>query len=152
MEIWGLGPAHGRGSRRKGSARGIGVAAVLALTTALAACGGAPQAGRLQPEQRGGAAPGAPVSAPELKKLDGLSDKDVQRVLGEPDFRREEPPAEIWQYRSAECVLDLYLYDDSGQYRVAYAETHDRGFTRVSQTSCYSRLVSDRNQIRQGRL
>ena len=144
----GLGPANGRGSKRKGIARGIGIVAVLAL----AACAGPQETGRLPPDQHGAAASGIPGGAPDLKKLGGLSEKDVRHVLGEPDFRREEPPAEIWQYRSADCVLDLFLYDDSGQYRVAYAETHDRGFTRISQTSCYAGLVRDRNQIRQGRL
>jgi len=152
MELRGLGPANGRGSKRKGIGRGIVVAAVFALVGGLAACGGAPQTGRLPPEQHDASESGAPATATELKKLDGLSDKDVQRVLGDPDFRRDEPPAAIWQYRSAECVLDLYLYDDSGQYKVAYAETHDRGFTRISQASCYTGLVNARNQIRQGRL
>ena len=147
----GLGPANGRGIGRKGLGRGIGIVAALALASALAACGGPAQTGRLPPDQRGGAASGTPA-ATELKRLDGLSDREVRGVLGEPDFRRDEPPAEIWQYRSAECVLDLYLYDDSGQYRVAYAETHDRGFARVSQTSCYTGLVSTRNPIRQGQL
>lgn len=94
----------------------------------------------------------APAGPPDLKRLSGLSDKEVQRVLGEPDFRREEPPAQIWQYRSSECVLDLFLYDDTGQYRVAYAETHDRGFTRISQTNCYAGLVNSRSRVHQGRL
>jgi len=148
----GLRPEIGRGSRRQGVGRGIGIVAALALAAALAACGGPAQTGRVPPDQRGGAAPGAPPTSSELKRLDGLSDREVRGVLGEPDFRRNEPPAEIWQYRSAECVLDLFLYDDSGQFRVAYAETHDRGFTRISQTSCYAGLVRDRNQIRQGKL
>ena len=148
----GLRPANGRGMVRQGVERRLALAVVLTLAAGLAACGSAPETARLPPEQHGGAAPGAPPAAAELKKLDGLSDRDVRRVLGDPDFRRQEPPAEIWQYRSAECVLDLFLYDDRGQYRVAYAETHDRGFTRVSQASCYSGLVNARTQIRQGRL
>jgi hypothetical protein len=106
----------------------------------------------MSPDGRTLATAAAPAGSPDLKRLSGLSDKDVQRVLGEPDFRREEPPAQIWQYRSAECVLDLFLYGETGQYRVAYAETHDRGFTRVSQTNCYAGLVNSRSRVHQGRL
>jgi hypothetical protein len=124
----------------------------LALAAALAACAGPNDAGRMSPDGRASAPAGSPADSPDLKKLSGLSDKDVQRALGEPDFRREEPPAQIWQYRSPECVLDLFLYEDTEQYWVAYAETHDRGFTRVSQTNCYAGLVDSRSRVHQGRL
>jgi hypothetical protein len=120
----------------------------MALAVAVAACTGPSDSGRVSSDGRAS----APSGLPDLKRLSGLSDNDVQRVLGEPDFRREEPPAQIWQYRSAECVLDLFLYGETGQYRVAYAETHDRGFTRVSQTNCYAGLVNSRGRVHQGRL
>ena len=47
-------------------------------------------------------------------------------MLGEPDLRRPEPPAELWQYRSADCVLDVFLYADDGRYRVVRSETRNR--------------------------
>lgn len=47
-------------------------------------------------------------------------------MIGNPDLRRVDPPAEIWQYRNAECVLDLYFYDSGASRRLVYAETHSR--------------------------
>lgn len=88
----------------------------------------------------------------ELKQLAGLSEAELRRLLGAPDFRRREASAQIWQYRSAECVLDLFLYRSAGAYRVAYAETHDRGVIRVSQSSCYAGLLSRHPRLRQSRL
>ena len=88
----------------------------------------------------------------EFKQLTGLNEAELWRLLGKPDFRRHEAPAEIWQYRSADCVLDLFLYRSAGKYRVAYAETHNRGVISVSQTSCYAGLVARHRWLRQSRL
>jgi len=81
---------------------------------------------------------------PDVERLRGLSAADLARLLGEPEFVRHEPPAVIWQYRSAECVLDLFLYRSADELRVAYAETHDRGVIRVSQSDCYADLIAGR--------
>jgi len=93
-----------------------------------------------------------PATGTELNQLTGLSETALRRLLGAPDFRRREASAQIWQYRSAECVLDLFLYRRAGAYRVAYAETHDRDVVRVSQSSCYAGLLSRRPRLRQSRL
>jgi hypothetical protein len=81
---------------------------------------------------------------PDVEHLRGLSAADLERLLGEPEFVRQEPPAVIWQYRSAECVLDLFLYRSADELRVAYAEAHDRGVIRVSQSDCYAGLIASR--------
>ena len=91
------------------------------------------------------------ASSSEFTTLGGISSAAVKRLLGEPDLRRQEPPAEIWQYRSADCVLEVFLYRHQGQYRVAYAETHDRGLVRVSQSSCYVSIVAARDHARPSR-
>lgn len=91
------------------------------------------------------------ANSSEFTTLGGISSAAVKRLLGEPDLRRLEPPAEIWQYRSADCVLEVFLYRDQGQYRVAYAETHDRGLVRVSQSSCYVSIVAARDHARPSR-
>jgi len=64
----------------------------------------------------------------------GLAEQEVIGFLGEPSFRRREKPAEIWQFYGQNCVLDLFLYDDSGIKRVSHAEL--RG-----QPSCLPRLL-----------
>lgn len=93
-----------------------------------------------------------PAAGVEFKQLNGLGEAELRHLLGEPDFRRHETPAEIWQYRGADCVLDLFLYRSAGRYRVAYAETHDRGVISVSQSSCYAGLVARHPRLRQSQL
>jgi hypothetical protein len=51
---------------------------------------------------------------------DGLTDE-----LGKPVFLMRAQAAEIWQYRAENCVLDLYLYEESGALRVLYLEARD---------------------------
>jgi len=124
----GLRPGIGRGS-------GIGIerrrrlVVAFWLSLALAGCAG--------PATNEGAAP-----HPDFRKLAGMNEAELQRALGEPDFRREEPPAEVWQYRGETCVLDLFLYRDGDQYRVVYAETRDRDTVRVSEANCYTSLFT----------
>jgi hypothetical protein len=96
------------------------------------------------------AEPPAPVqpasTPPDFEKLQGLTAAELLRLLGEPDFRRQEPPAEVWQYRGADCVLDLFLYKSAEAYRVAYADTRNRGLIRVSQSRCYDDLIQTRER------
>lgn len=64
--------------------------------------------------------------APAIKDLAGLKPADVISILGEPDLRRDEPPAELWQYRAADCVLNLFFYSEAGSYRLAHVEAWQR--------------------------
>ena len=93
-----------------------------------------------------------PPAGTEFKELTGFDQKSLRRLLGAPDLRRHEATAEIWQYRSADCVLDLFLYRSSGRYRVAYAETHSRGAAAVSQSSCYAGLLARHPRLDESRL
>lgn len=68
----------------------------------------------------------AVVHIPELPVLTGMDPAQVIALLGEPDLRRREPPAELLQYRSADCVLDVFLYADGDRYRVVRSATRDR--------------------------
>ena len=59
--------------------------------------------------------------------LMGLQPPAVIALLGEPELRRPEAPAEVWQYRSDTCVADLYLLaEEQAQPRVVYFETRHR--------------------------
>jgi hypothetical protein len=63
---------------------------------------------------------------PAIRDLAGLKPADVISILGQPDLRRDEPPAELWQYRAADCVLNLFFYSEAGDYRLAHAEAWQR--------------------------
>ena len=95
-----------------------------ALTVAalLAACGHAPDA-----------APSiaAAPAAFDTTGLSGLSAAQLVARYGKPDFRRSDPPAQLWQYRRAGCVLDVFLYRDAGVFRVAHAEARSSGLIEV---------------------
>ena len=115
------GEAAGRNGGRLGHFYFAAALAAVVLAAPLAGCSSPPEVAR----------PGIASLALDTAKLAGLSKAELVARFGEPDFRRTEPPAELWQYRRAECVLDIFLYRDHGAFRVVHAETHDRGLIQV---------------------
>ena len=103
------------------------LAAAFAILAALAACatpnGAATATAALS--ARPALSPNT-ARAFEIKDLAGLQPADVVSILGSPDLRRDEPPAELWQYRAADCVLNLFFYSEAGGYRLAHAEAWQR--------------------------
>jgi hypothetical protein len=98
---------------------------------------------------RAGASPAAVVAnattavRPPLKdvrELIGLKRDQIQARLGDPAFRRRDAPAEIWQYRSPLCVLDLFLYRDGTAMRVTDAALRPRDGRELPATTCLSSL------------
>jgi hypothetical protein len=105
------------------------VAAAIAITGGLAAC--ASPSGPSTSMTAAAAASSSPLPArgtraPDVKDLAGLKPADVLSILGQPDLKRQEPPAELWQYRAADCVLNLFFYDEAGGYRLAHVEAWQR--------------------------
>jgi len=62
------------------------------------------------------------VTADELLGQEGQA---VKVALGQPRRVRKEAPAEIWQYDGGSCVVDLFLYPESGAPRVTHIEARD---------------------------
>ncbi|MEQ8965115.1 MAG: hypothetical protein RID91_04755 [Azospirillaceae bacterium] len=60
------------------------------------------------------------------EKLIGLDAVAIAALLGEPELRRLERPAEVWQYRSDACVFDIFLYREEQGPRVVYYEARER--------------------------
>jgi hypothetical protein len=87
---------------------------LLSLVLTLAACA--------SDEFAGFAAPGTAL----LGNLAGLAPSQVAALYGQPDFRRNDPPAEVWQYRSADCVVDLYFYGGDGGEQLVFAQSRPR--------------------------
>jgi hypothetical protein len=105
--------------------RAVAVAAAIAITAALTACA-APSGSATSTT-----ATTAPYSedakrAPDIKTLAGLKPAEVLAMLGTPDLKRTEPPAELWQYRAADCVLNLFFYDGASGYRLTHVEAWQR--------------------------
>lgn len=92
--------------------------ACAALAILLAAC---------QTAQRdsGEGQPAAPILSSQSDAFIGLGDDELSNALGQPDMVWREAPAEVWQYDSAMCVVDFYLYSSGGRLEVAYVEARD---------------------------
>jgi len=114
-----------------------------------------------QPQQH---PPGDPAS-PSLAALEsdpqhfeGLEGKVILAALGDPNFRRRETPAEVWQYYGPGCILDLFLYDDPAagaskptpEGKVAHAELRGKE-DAPAEAGCLARLV-DQHQNRHAAL
>lgn len=91
---------------------------------------------RMQPPERviGNGLQG--LKDPGPGDLIGLAAVDIDRMFGQPDFKRHDPPAEIWQYKKSGCVLDIFLYKQAGGSRVTHVEARGYNIKKVSGPDC----------------
>ncbi|MEE8516096.1 MAG: hypothetical protein V3T02_05590 [Alphaproteobacteria bacterium] len=96
-----------------------------------------------QPDPVSPAPPTVTVKVPE--RIVGLSHAEISELFGKPQFRRRDAPAEIWQYRGATCILDLFLYDTgNGFLRVHHFEIRHPNTKPVSRRRCLTALAKAR--------
>lgn len=69
-------------------------------------------------------------------ELVGLDSTMVEQRLGSPVLRRRDAPAELWQYRSPLCVMDVFLYSDGRSFKVMHVELHSRSVEQVQAPTC----------------
>jgi len=74
----------------------------------------------------------------------GLDSGAVRKLLGEPGLIRRETPAEVWQYRTASCVLDVVLYDQASGPRVVYTEARTPAAEPTQADPCLSDVLTKR--------
>jgi len=102
-----------------------GLTMILALSLTGCAGGyyghGAPDTSAAPASGHSNAAATSTTSAPP-GDLTGLEASTVQQLFGMPRLVRKDPPAEVWQYHSPSCVLDIYLYPGGDKLTVAHAE------------------------------
>jgi hypothetical protein len=88
-----------------------------------------------------------PASAPiarltgDPKELVGLDHAVVRRALGDPLHIRNETPAQVWQYATGDCIVDLYLYDQDGAWTVAYVEARSHTAESAPTSRCLKSLL-----------
>jgi len=68
------------------------------------------------------AKPAPPAMPPE--KLIGMDQRAIGELLGPPQFRRADSPAQLWRYRAGRCILDLFLYPPRDMPRGPLAVSH----------------------------
>lgn len=98
----------------------------------------------IRPEQQASApAVTAPPGIDSPRRLVGLDRPALQTLLGNPALRRIEGKAELWQYRAASCVLDVFLYPGKdGAARVTHADLRGRRDSRQAPQGCYGDIVA----------
>lgn len=85
--------------------------------------------------------PVAPVND-DPDQLLGMTSDTLGEILGKPTLVRRDGGAEVWQYRSEACVLDLFLY--GGMKQVEHVDLRDRGdSTDVMVRACFVRMLRD---------
>ena len=129
---------------------------VLALLTLVTACNGAAQTDGGPVTGSGPGEPGASsrtetatLSPPRTgpltpETLKGLTAAQMETELGAPDFRRRDPPAEIWQYRSRACTLDLFLYDEGGNRVVTHFAVRAPAGAAIGERACLAEILTRR--------
>lgn len=80
------------------------------------------------------------------QQLTGLDRDQLAALLGPADFTRNDGPAEIWQFRDTDCLLDVFLYlsPESGEYRVEHVEARDRAHAGAAAPACVGTLLRER--------
>ncbi|MEM7226005.1 MAG: hypothetical protein AAF495_23705 [Pseudomonadota bacterium] len=94
-----------------------------------------------EPAESLAALPPEPVIDDDPDRLMGLDPVDLEGLLGRPELVRRETPAQIWQYRTGACVLDVVLYDEAAGGRVTYVEARDRAGAKVDTRPCLNQVL-----------
>lgn len=74
----------------------------------------------------------------------GLDSGAVRKLLGEPGLIRRDTPAEVWQYRTASCVLDVVMYDQASGPRVVYTEARTPAAEPTQPDPCLTDVLTSK--------
>ncbi len=86
-----------------------------------------------------------PIPVPDPETLIGYDNRALEGLLGLPSFTRQDPPAELWQYRNDVCTLDLFLYETaSGGHSVEHYEFRETGKSREAAEQCLRSIIEKR--------
>ena len=122
------------------------------LAAALSACQALPpvpeKAAANTPPPATAPGPAAKISTPE--SVLGLRAPELEEYLGTPKLVRHDAPAEVWQYRSAACVLDVFLYQDkvTSGIRVKYAEARTAAAEPAQTDECVNAIRQQNSSVR----
>lgn len=75
----------------------------------------------------------------QLLQFDG---QRVATLLGPANFIRRDGSAEVWQYRAAACVLDVYLYKEAGGLKVAHVDLRKRERATLAPRRCFRYILT----------
>lgn len=121
------------------------------VVLAVAACAPPPSpgAGAVPPAPAGAALrqppadPAKPASKTvEVPMLLGLASREVEELFGVPRFVRRDGPAQIWQYGTDACTVNLFFYRDGPSLKVRHVEFRNRSADLAVAGGCEGAIVS----------
>lgn len=78
-------------------------------------------------------------------QLIGAPPERLLAALGEPRAQRREQPAEVWQYRGRDCVLDVFFYAAAADSKkVVHLEARDAAAHETAVAPCLTGVLRDR--------
>jgi hypothetical protein len=93
-------------------------------------------------------APPPPLILPALRELIGKNQDEVAALLGKPVLVRHDEPAHLFQYRSNECALDVFLYREGVGYTVAYTEVRGANSAFINEADCVRAVLKAKPSAR----
>lgn len=75
------------------------------------------------------------------KELVGLDHAAIRRALGDPVRIRNDRPAQVWQYATGDCIVDLYLYSSNGVMKVTFVEARSHTAETAPAARCLKSLL-----------
>ena len=103
---------------------------ILASTLILAGCATRPEQ---QPAQQ---IPQPATISPQARQILGLTPNELVGHFGKPALQIREGNSLKLQFRGRSCVLDAYLYPQSGGYRVTHVDTRSPSGVDIDQAAC----------------
>lgn len=82
-------------------------------------------------------------------RLRFMQPEGVVALIGEPSFRRRDMRVTVWQYRSTDCVMDLFWYDTEAGPELMHIEARDgtlKGATEAR--TCFTGLLTQQVRSR----
>ena len=78
--------------------------------------------------------------------LIGASKGLILEVLGQAHFTRVDPPAQILQFESGTCFLDLFFYKRKNKLEVKHVSIRSKQVKKIKDEDCFLSLISSRNK------
>jgi len=65
----------------------------------------------------------------------------ILKILGSPDFVRQDGNSQIWQYRASGCILDMFIHGQQKNLKIIHLETRGRTFGTFPSDGCVTNLI-----------
>ena len=74
-------------------------------------------------------------------RLVGMDGPEIIKTMGFPVFRRLEPPARIWQYRTMICIVNIFLYETDQRVTAEYVESLGQNNKNADEDACFRSIL-----------